>query len=206
MATGFFDITPVELSYLGDELTVAVIRDVLCAEALNLGIPITDVDAPFNINVSDGGIDALVKGTPKGLGNGIIFAPRTSYQIKAGKFGLTPTTKNKIEELLIQPKAIGARKAKKGVAPSGSAHTVEDLSPRVRECLDNGGTFVVVLFGDSSTIDSTEDDATENAIRAFLGEIDAKYATAQIKPDSGSRKESLRITLAEQCDYLGRTE
>lgn len=180
MATGFFDITPVELSYLGGELAVAVIRDVLCAEALNLGIPITGVDVPYDINVSDGGVDAVVKGTPTRPGNGIIFAPRTSYQIKVGAFGLTSTAKGKIEELLIQPKAIAARVAKK-VPPSGSAHTVGDLSPRVRECLDNGGTFVIALFGDRSIVDSTEDDATETAIRSFLTEIDGKYATAQIK-------------------------
>jgi hypothetical protein len=49
----------------------------------------------------------------------------------------------------------------------------------VRACLDAGGTFVTVLFGNDNI--DMEEGATENAIRKFLGEIDPKYANANVK-------------------------
>jgi len=42
MQQTFFDVTPVELSQLGSELAVAVLREMLWAEVNNLGIPISD--------------------------------------------------------------------------------------------------------------------------------------------------------------------
>jgi hypothetical protein len=90
MQQSFFDVTPVELGQLGAELAVAVLREMLWAEIHNLGIPISDTDIPFAINDADGGVDAVVKGTPKGRsGNGLIFPPMTSYQVKAGDFPLS---------------------------------------------------------------------------------------------------------------------
>ena len=49
----------------------------------------------------------------------------------------------------------------------------------MRACLDAGGTFVTMLFGNDGI--DTEEAATENMIRAFLGEIDAKYRGAKVK-------------------------
>jgi len=91
MQQTFFDVTPVELSQLGSELAVAVLREMLWAEVNKLGIPISDTDIPFAVNDADGGVDAIVKGTPGGAGNGLIFAPMTSYQVKAGDFSLSAT-------------------------------------------------------------------------------------------------------------------
>jgi hypothetical protein len=179
MLQSFFDVTPVELGQLGPEPAVAVLREMLWAEISNLGMPISDTDIPFAITTPDGGIDAVVTGTPKGTGNGLIFAPQTSYQIKAGDFPLNATSLARIEELLVTPSAIAARKAQKGVKPNGKAHELNDISPRVRACLDNDGTFVAMLFGNDGI--DTEDEATEKAIQKFLGEIDPKYAAAKIK-------------------------
>ena len=50
----------------------------------------------------------------------------------------------------------------------------------MRQCLDEDGTFVTMLFGNDN-IDADADNATENAIRAFLADIDARYAKASIK-------------------------
>jgi hypothetical protein len=178
MLRGFFDVLPVELGQLGSEPAVAVLREMLWAEVNNLGIPISDTDIPFAVTTPDGGIDAVVNATTKGAGNGLIFAPRTSYQVKTGDFTLNATSQAQIEKLLISPTAIAARvKAKAQI--SGKSHKPENISPRVRECLDSGGTFVTMLFGNDSI--DTEQNATENAIRQFLADIDPKYADAKIK-------------------------
>ena len=109
---------------------------------------------------------------------GLIFAPRTAYQVKAGDFALSATTLGQIEELLMTPTAVAARVAAR-VRPGVKFHTSESISPRVRACLDVGGTFVAMLFGNDGV--DTEEEAAEGAIRAFLGTIDTKYANAQIK-------------------------
>jgi hypothetical protein len=75
MQQSFFDVTPIEVSQLGPEPAVAVLREMLWAEVNNLGIPISDTDVPFAVNNADGCVDADVKNAPKDGGNGLIFAP-----------------------------------------------------------------------------------------------------------------------------------
>ncbi len=171
---------PVELGALGSELAVAVLRQMLWAEVSNLGVPISDTDIPFAVTTPDGGIDAVVNATPKGAGNGLIFAPRTSYQVKAGDFTLNATSPGQIEELLISKTSIAARiRAKVKAELGGKWHKRENISPRIRDCLDSGGTFVTMLFGNDGI--DTEENATENAVRRFLADIDSKYTDAKIK-------------------------
>jgi hypothetical protein len=178
MQRTFFDVTPVELGQLGPELAVWVLREMLWAEVHNIGIPITETDIPFSITDADGGVDAEVRVAPQTPGNGLIFPPRTSYQVKAGNFPLNATTVAQIEELIVTPAAARRRREARAEI-SGSQHSVADISPRVRACLDAGGAFVTMLFG-SDNID-IEEDATENAIRSFLVKIDPKYAGANVK-------------------------
>lgn len=137
---------------------MAVLRQMLWAEVSNLGIPIMDTYIPSAVYDADGGVDAVITATPKTGGNGLIFAPRTSYQVKAGDFSLSPTSLAQIEKLLITPAAIAARK-RNGDDPSGVSHSPENISSRIRDCLDNGGTFVTMLFGNDSV------DIEENAYR-----------------------------------------
>jgi hypothetical protein len=178
MQQSFFDIIPTDLDQLGSEPAVAVLREMLWAEANNFGIPITDTDIPFNITTSDGGVDAVVKVTPNAVGNGLMFPPQTCYQVKTGDFTLNATSAAQIEKLLLIPSAIIARRAA-NVEISGKSYKQEHISPRIRQCLDNDGTFVTMLFGNDG-IDIRED-GTENAIRQFLAEIDPKYSNARIK-------------------------
>ena len=123
MFQSFFDVTPIELGQLGPEPAVAVLREMIWAEVNNLGIPISATDIPFAIATSDGGVDAVVDGMPSSLGNGLIFAPRTCYQVKAGDFTLNATSPAQIESLLIAPSAIKARINSKA-APAGNAPRV----------------------------------------------------------------------------------
>ncbi|SRR5260221_5867104 len=120
MQQSFFDVTPTELSQLGAEVAVAVLREMLWAEVQDIGIPISETDIPFAVNDADGGVDAIVKATPKGGGNGLIFAPRTAYQVKAGNFPLSAKTPGLIEELLLTPTAIRRRIDAKAT-PAGSS-------------------------------------------------------------------------------------
>jgi hypothetical protein len=177
MQQSFFDVVPVELDQLGSEPAVAVLREMLWAEVNNIGVPISDTDIPFAVDDADGGIDAVVKAVQKSAGNGLIFPPTTSYQVKAGNFPLSASALAQIEKLLITPTAVHARK--KARAKPGSSHKPDAISPRIRACLDAGGTFVTMLFGNDGT--ETEDDATENAIQTFLSEIDPKCKDARIK-------------------------
>lgn len=200
MQHGFFDVTPEDLGLLDSALAVDVLREMVWAEVHNIGIPITETDIPFSITSADGGIDAEVSVAPKTLGNGLIFAPKTFYQVKTGKFALTASSDALIEKLLLKPAAIEVRKQrdkaaakkKKAVARkkppskiatiknvSGKDYTVDDINPRVRQCLDEDATFVILLFGSDST--EIKDKATVKAIITFLSEIDTKYARAKVK-------------------------
>jgi hypothetical protein len=178
MQQSFFDVTPIELGQLGSELAVAVLREMVWAEVSNLGIPISDADIPFSITTADGGVDASVRGNPTGAGNGLIFPPMTFYQVKAGDFALSATTPAQIETLLMTLTAVQRRRAN-GTPIAGASHTPDGISPRVRACLDAGGAFVTVLFGNDNI--DMEEAATENAIRNFLTAIDPKYASANVK-------------------------
>ena len=129
MQQGFFDVTPAELAQLGPAPAVDVLREMVWAEVSNIGIAISDADIPFGVNTADGGIDAIVKAVPKSAGNGLIFAPRTAYQVKAGDFPLSANSTARIEELVMKPTAIDRRRKAK-LPPSGKLHKAADISPR----------------------------------------------------------------------------
>jgi hypothetical protein len=98
--------------------------------------------------------------------------------VKAGDFPLTANSLSLIEELLLKPSSIGGRRKVKAHV-SKTAYTAADISPRIRSCLDDGGTFVTLLFGNDGI--DIEEDATQKAIQAFLARIDHKYAGAKVK-------------------------
>ena len=64
----------------------------------------SDNGPEFVAEAPDGGIDAVVNAMPKSPGNGLIFAPRTSYQVKTGDFTLNATSPGQIEKILMSPK------------------------------------------------------------------------------------------------------
>ena len=98
--------------------------------------------------------------------------------MKAGNYPLSATALARSKSCL--SRQLPFKRAKKaGARPAGNSHKPDAISPRVRACLDAGGTFVTILFGNDGT--ETEEDATENAIREFLSEIDPKYKDAKIK-------------------------
>lgn len=175
----FFDVSPSDLTPLAAGEAVSVLREMLWAEALRLGIPVTSVDAPFAIADPDGGVDANVDAIPGNANSTLIFPPRTAYQVKTGGFSLR--SDSEIEELLLLPSAIKERRAaQRGSKKRGPwQYTPEHLNTRIRSCLDQGGTFVTLLFGHDGA--EREDREKENKILQFLTRIDARYANASIR-------------------------
>jgi hypothetical protein len=129
-------VEPKLLSLLNPEEAVDLFRDLLWAEAWRQGINVLDVSVPSNITAADGGIDAEIKTVPATAG--LVSDGLTRYQIKTGDFSATQDAK--IKELLLKEKST-------------------DLKERVKYCLENNGTFVIVLFG-SDNPNPTEDDTT----------------------------------------------
>src|SRR5262245_60292884 len=82
----FFDVTPADHGQLAPGEAVSVLREMLWAEAFRIGLPVTDVDVPFAITDPDGGVDADVAAIPDGTTSTLIRPPRTSFQVKTGKF------------------------------------------------------------------------------------------------------------------------
>ena len=125
----YFDITPEDLGRLTAREAVAIFRDLIFAEAKQVGgIEIGHIDIPSSntaITTCDGGIDGQVtNANPKHEGHGIIKQGLTCYQIKTGKADIR--TVHDAKDII---------------------STKAGICSRVKSCIENGGTFVVVLFG-----------------------------------------------------------
>ncbi len=163
-----FDVRTDDLTKIDADQAVDLFRQLLVIEAVSAGIPITAVDVPSAINVSDGGIDAEVTGVSReSLPAGLISEGLTRYQIKTGSF--SASTASDIRSLLVQPR----------FARGNGPYTRDHLQPRVLSCFENGGTFVVVLFG--SDLVGPADDHGASQIRDFMGAIDPEFATVAVR-------------------------
>lgn len=166
---GPFDVTTDDLIQIDATQAVDLFRQLLVIEAIKVGIPCTSVNVPSAITVSDGGIDAEVEMLPSGgaLPAGLISSGRTYYQIKTGQF--SASTASDIRSLLVQPKFQAGNHDRKK----------DELQPRVLSCFENGGAFVVVLFG--SDLVGTTDDHGVAQIKEFMAKIDPAFATNEVR-------------------------
>jgi hypothetical protein len=165
---GPFDVRTEDLKQIDAGQAVDLFRQLLVIEAAKVGVPITSVDVPSDINVSDGGIDAEVSVLAGvALPAGLIFEGLTSYQIKTGKF--SASTPGEIRSLLVRPKHV----------PGKQVPTKDQLQPRVRACFDKGGTFVVVLFG--AELVNPEENHGVTEISEFMARVDPAYANVPVK-------------------------
>jgi hypothetical protein len=160
-------VTADELKILSSTLAVDALRDLLYAEGKLLGIPLTGINVPIAITTRDGGVDAEVMCPIQPTGhNGVLREGYTCYQVKTGDF--SASRKTDIKAILLRPSS--RQKAKP---------TPGDLNDRVKECLDRNGALIVALFG-SDSVDRTPN-ATANAFRQFLADIDPRYKSAAIE-------------------------
>jgi hypothetical protein len=165
---GPFDVKTDDLVQIDADQAVELFRQLLVIEAMQVGIPVTGVDVPASINVADGGIDAEVSGASSAvLPAGLIAEGLTRYQIKTGSF--SASIPSEVRSLLVQPKFMKGN------------HTPakDELQPRVLSCFEQGGTFVVVLFG--SDLVGTSDDHGATQIRAFMTAIDPAFASVTVR-------------------------
>jgi hypothetical protein len=158
MNKGIFQLENIHIGALGPELAVEMFRQLLWAEATALGIATNLINVPSAITVKDGGIDAEVKDIAVAGGQGIIKEGLTRYQIKTGGFSLSGD--GEIRKILFDDK--GA------------------LKPRVKTCLDNDGTLVVVLFGWDNP-DQTDEKGVLQRFVELLAAVDEKYKTGKIE-------------------------
>ena len=127
--TGFFDVTKKYLKDLDPEPAVDFFRRILYAEAQLIGLDSDKVRVWGSINAPDGGIDAVVDNTEGEQDSEIIRSGVNYYQIKTGQ--RSPNTLATVQKILFK-----------------SDKTT--LHPMVESCLENGGYFTVVFFGNDT--------------------------------------------------------
>jgi hypothetical protein len=164
--SSFWQVSEKDIGTLGKEDAVAVVAQLLRLEAHRLGVPMTAVFVPSEIDAPDGGIDAEVRA---GSADGeVIFPGLTGYQIKTGRFDVG--SKGSIKKLLLRP---SCRKSR------GWAR--DDLNDRVRELAAAEGTFVIALFGSDRPPNTHDDAAVKEKIAGFLSAIDPGLAFRDVR-------------------------
>ena len=123
-----FTVKNEHLNRLDQNSAVEFCRKLLRAEAHRLNIELNKINISNQVTVPDGGVDAVVEGVDAvvvenntSLASGLIKTGKTSYQIKSGK------TKPTIKLELFKDE--------------------EKLKEGIQDCLDAGGTYVLVCTG-----------------------------------------------------------
>jgi hypothetical protein len=103
MKAAFWQVESKHVAALSPGRAVDVLRQLLCAEAGRLGVPLTNVDVPSSLTTKDGGIDGEVHGVPTNDG-GMLFEGLSRYQVKTGPLSLAKTEKG-LKEVLLRPRS-----------------------------------------------------------------------------------------------------
>lgn len=176
-----------DLGRLTPEEAVEIFSQLLWAEATSIGLPKNQINIPGAIDVPDGGIDAEVRNAQVIGGQGIIKSGLTCYQIKTGNFNLNQDSY--IKDILLREKKLS--ESSSDTSPSVGDSTkvkprkknanaeIPDLKPKIKTCLDNGGTLVVVLFGWDNP--EQTDGQLIDKFMAVLNGINPKYQKNQIE-------------------------
>ena len=157
-----FTVSPEHLTSLDTGRAVDFFRRLLWAEGLALGIPRDQIDVPSNINAPDGGMTLLYDLRDSAGRHRIVRRAWMAIRSRTGPFN--PMDKGNVNALLFTPRSIRARK--------------HELHPRVRSCLDQGGRFVIVLFGwDNPDLSSP---ALPQPSEQRFEDFNAEYADAKV--------------------------
>lgn len=154
----FFSVRNQDLDRLSPNEAVDLLRELLWAEATVLGIGKHLINVPSAITVRDGGVDAEVQNPHEQAGQGLIKHGLTRYQVKTGEF--SPSKSRNIKSILYRNKS-------------------RELQPRVKSCLDNNGTLVLVLLGWDDP--EPRDAWLSDEFRQELASIDQTYQNARIE-------------------------
>ena len=145
MQNSLYSVTNDDLRRLDAGEAVALISDLLWAEATRLGIPISKIHISADVNTPDDGVDATI--SDHTFTGDLIRAGHTAYQIKSGK-SFQPQ-----REAVIRSELFGDNPPSKA-----------NLKRRIRECLDNNGTYILVCTG----IDPVDPTLALNHLRNFF--------------------------------------
>jgi hypothetical protein len=140
-----FSLSISDLTNLGQDRAVEFFRRLLWAEAVRVGIGRHIIDVPDCINVGDGGIDAFLNEANPSIDD-IIPIGTTGFQIKSSD--LSPTAcKNELHQ---------------------NNKSSQPIKPEIKNILDKGGTYILVIFADISKTQRTK---REQALRDELDRL-----------------------------------
>lgn len=125
-----FPVEPSELARLGAiEATKLFVRLLRC-DVFSVGLTPKDVILSLDTSKKDGGIDAKVEKTPKS--SGLLAFGDTHFQIKTGSSFKPWQRSCLIKELF---------------GKSSNKPSIDLLGPALKDCLEAGGTYTLVVFG-----------------------------------------------------------
>lgn len=118
---------------LNDKEAVILLHKLVRAEARRLSIAIDIISIPYEVDTPDGGVDAVIQTGHPVRGSELIFEGSTYYQVKSGKVIFS---EKGMEDVLCESK-------KKDVPE-------RPLKPKVQQTIENKGTLVLFLTGQSA--------------------------------------------------------
>lgn len=123
--TSLFTLPSHYLLNLSSDRAVEFFRQLLWAEAANVGVARNLIDVPQCINVGDGGVDAFIENA-KPAKDELIPHGTTGFQIKASDLAPAECKKE-----LHQSEKLG-----------------EPIKSEIKNVLDKDGTYILVLFAE----------------------------------------------------------
>lgn len=133
-STTIFTSSQKNLSDLSPAEALKLFRNLLWCEAQRTGLSAHNVLISLNETVADGGIDARVDGSPSA--DSILINGQVFFQLKAGT-SFKPWQPNQLKKELF--------------GKSTTVPTRDALGEAIRNCLDNNGRYVLVVFGHDLT-------------------------------------------------------
>lgn len=186
MSASIFSVDHKCLSDLSPSHAIRLFRNLLWCEAQRTGLSAYNVLISLDETVADGGIDARVDGTPSA--DSILVGGQTFFQLKAGS-SFKPWQNSQLKKELF-----GSSKA----TPSRAA-----LGAATRECLDNNGRYVLVVFGHDLT--PQQQSAAKKNLVSLLEIVG--YASSVIEVIGQSQLMGLLVPYPSLClEILGRAD
>ena len=152
---GPFSVDPGTIASLSPYDAAAFAARLIRADAAASGLPPGILDIPMNIAAPGGGVDGTAAGSPRESGNGLVKKGLTAYQFRTGRFA----PGRSIPDMLF----------------TGGG----EIKPRIKSCLDAGGTLVVLLFGWDGTA-VTDGQSMPSRFRRALAAKSEAYADAKV--------------------------
>ena len=134
---------------------VALAARLIRADASASDIPASVVEIPSNVSAPDGGVDGTATGSPRQSVHGLVKEGNTAYQFRTGAF----SPASSIADILFTGKG--------------------EVKPRIRSCVEGGGTLVVMLFGWDGTA-RTDSDTLAERFREALAAKSGALAGAKV--------------------------